>query len=269
MVPGITAASFIPWQPQTDGTCKIVFDVTENPFTFAKLGIHYNRFTGIGIIANLTARNFFITNSRSLVTINIGKLSHSWRTPAIPWPPEKLCTDSWNPVRPVWSELIRSIQTGWIIQTNLCQSRWKVPVLPFPQFFNIGAGHRLEWVHYTPKISKGSIDLKGSNNYNTLYGYVAYNSLDRSIFTRKGVKLYAEAGRVLGQHPPDLDFLQDGEILSDSSADVSTHSLLAYYARCGKLYPYRQAHYLVAKTERAASTLNIPAMHWMNLPLAA
>ncbi len=44
--------------PQPDGTCKIVFDVTENPFTFAKLGLHYNRFTGIGIIANLTARNF-------------------------------------------------------------------------------------------------------------------------------------------------------------------------------------------------------------------
>jgi NTE family protein len=59
--------------PQPDSTCKIVFDVTENPFTFAKLGIHYNRFTGIGIIGNLTARNFFITNSRSSVTVNIGE----------------------------------------------------------------------------------------------------------------------------------------------------------------------------------------------------
>lgn len=58
---------------QADDTCKIIFDVTENPLTFLKAGIHYNRFTGIGIIANITSRNFLITNSRSLAAINIGE----------------------------------------------------------------------------------------------------------------------------------------------------------------------------------------------------
>ncbi|MBC7904549.1 MAG: patatin-like phospholipase family protein, partial [Gemmatimonadaceae bacterium] len=60
-------------EPLADGTARIVFDVMENPLTFAKLGIHYNKFSGIGVVANLTTRNFFTPNSRSLVTANIGE----------------------------------------------------------------------------------------------------------------------------------------------------------------------------------------------------
>ena len=59
--------------PQADGTCKIIFNVEENPLTFAKVGLHYNRFSGIGLIANLTSRNLLISNSRSLVSVNIGE----------------------------------------------------------------------------------------------------------------------------------------------------------------------------------------------------
>ncbi|HEY4148830.1 MAG TPA: patatin-like phospholipase family protein, partial [Chitinophagaceae bacterium] len=59
--------------PNPDSTVKIVFDVTESPLTIAKIGLHYNRFSGISAIFNLTARNFFITNSRSLVTLNVGE----------------------------------------------------------------------------------------------------------------------------------------------------------------------------------------------------
>ncbi|MEJ0101040.1 MAG: hypothetical protein WDO19_00155 [Bacteroidota bacterium] len=60
-------------QPQDDGTCKIIFTVEENPLTFAKGSLHYNRFSGIGLIANLTSRNLLISNSRSLVSVNIGE----------------------------------------------------------------------------------------------------------------------------------------------------------------------------------------------------
>src|SRR5690606_16698166 len=50
-----------------------IFDVVENPATFAKLGIHYNNFMGISLIGNLTSRNFFLPHSRSLVTVNVGE----------------------------------------------------------------------------------------------------------------------------------------------------------------------------------------------------
>ena len=33
--------------PDALNGCKIVFDVEENPLTFAKIGIHYNSFTGL------------------------------------------------------------------------------------------------------------------------------------------------------------------------------------------------------------------------------
>jgi NTE family protein len=207
-------------EPQADGTNKIIFDVTENPFTFAKLGIHYNRFTGIGIIGNITARNFFITNSRSLVTINIGEsfrirgehLQYLGRLKNFALVGEaqfdRFDVNSYDQYK----------QDGLYKQT-FAKVGEKFQFSP-SRSFSIGAGHRFEWVHYTPKITK-SLDLKGSNNYNTLYTYVAYNSLDRGIYSRKGVKLYGEAGRVLGQHP-DLEFLQNGEPMPDSLS-ISTH----------------------------------------------
>jgi NTE family protein len=209
-------------QPQPDGTCKIIFEVTENPFTFAKIGIQYNRFTGIGIISNLTARNFFITNSRSLVTVNIGEsfrirgehLQYIGRLKNYALVAEtqfdRFEVNSYDQYK----------QDGLYKQT-FARVGEKFQYSP-SRSFSIGAGHRFEWVHYTPKISKG-VDLEGGNNYNTLYTFIAYNSLDRSIFARKGVKLYGEAGRVLKQHP-DLDFMQDGERIADSlTVPISTH----------------------------------------------
>jgi len=211
--------------PQPDSTCKIVFDVTENPFTFAKLGIHYNRFTGIGIIGNLTARNFFITNSRSLVTVNIGEsfrirgehLQYLGRLKNFALVAEtqfdRFDVNTYNEYKQDGLYKQTFFKVGERFQFSPSRS------------FSIGTGHRFEWVHYTPKISKG-VEFRGSNNFNTLYGFVAYNSLDRSIYPKKGVKLYGEAGRVFDQHPK-ISFLSNGEPLSDpDSTMLSTYPYL-------------------------------------------
>ena len=60
-------------QPDTANSSKIIFDVTENPLSFAKLSLHYNKFSGIAAIANFTTRNLIITNSRDLITLNVGE----------------------------------------------------------------------------------------------------------------------------------------------------------------------------------------------------
>jgi NTE family protein len=211
--------------PQPDGTCKIVFDVTENPFTFAKLGIHYNRFTGVGIIANITARNLFITNSRSLVTVNIGEsfrirgehLQYVGRLKNFALIAEtqfdRFDVNTYDQYK----------QDGLYKQTffKLGERFQYSPT----RSFSIGTGHRFEWVNYTPKISKG-VEFKGSNNYNTLYGFIAYNSLDRSILPRKGVKVYGEAGRVFTQHPK-VSFQSNGEPFPNpDSPAISTYPYL-------------------------------------------
>jgi hypothetical protein len=77
--------------------------------------------------------------------------------------------------------------------------------------FSLGAGFRFEWQRYTPTITNG-LEYKGSNNFTTAFGYIAHNSLDRAIYPRKGVKVYAEAGRVSKQHP-NLTFLMNGETI--------------------------------------------------------
>ena len=46
-------------EPLPNGTVKIIFDVVENPATFAKLGIHYNNFTGISLDRQSYFAKFF------------------------------------------------------------------------------------------------------------------------------------------------------------------------------------------------------------------
>ncbi|HEX6428423.1 MAG TPA: patatin-like phospholipase family protein [Niastella sp.] len=211
--------------PQPDGTCKIIFDVTENPLTFAKLGIHYNRFTGVGIIGNLTARNFFITNSRSLVTINIGEsfrirgehLQYLGRLKNFALVAEtqfdRFDVTTYDQYKQDGLYKQTFFKIGERFQFSPSRS------------FSIGTGHRFEWVNYSPKISKG-VEFKGSNSFNTLYSFVAFNSLDRGVFPRKGVKLYGEAGRVFEQHPK-VSFITNGEPVSNpDSTDISTYPYL-------------------------------------------
>lgn len=211
--------------PQPDGSSKIIFDVTENPFTFAKLGINYNRFTGVGIIANLTARNFFITNSRSLVTVNIGEsfrirgehLQYLGRLKNFALVAETQF-DRFD------VSTYDQYQEDGLYKQTFFKFGERFQFSP-SRSFSIGIGHRFEWVNYTPKIAKG-VEFKGNNNFNTLYGFIAYNSLDKSVFPRNGVKLYGEAGRVTEQHP-DISFLSNGDIVTNpDSIRISTYPYL-------------------------------------------
>lgn len=207
---------------QPDGTCKIIFDVTENPFTFAKLGLHYSRFTGVGLIANLTARNFFATNSRSLVSVNLGE------TFRIRGEHLQYLGRLKNVALRLETEFDRFDVTTYdtykqdgLYEQNCFTAGEQLQFSP-TRSFSIGAGHRFEWVQYRPAIAKG-LEFRGSSNFNTLYGYLAHNSLDKSMYPRSGVKLEAEAGRVFQQHP-NLTFLINGNPVNDpDSTAINTH----------------------------------------------
>lgn len=210
--------------PQPDSSCKIIFDVTENPFTFAKLGLHYNRFTGVGIIANITSRNFFTTNSRSLVTVNLGE---TFRVRA-----EHLqyIGRLKNIAIPIDMQFDRFDFTTY--DTYVQDGLYKQHYFRFggkfqysaSRNFSIGVGHKIEWLQYMPTISKG-VEFKGSNNFMSTYGYISHNSLDRSIYPRRGVKVEAEAAHVSRQHP-NLRFLVDGSEIDDDSLQVATSPYL-------------------------------------------
>jgi NTE family protein len=210
--------------PQEDSTCKIVFDVTENPFTFAKFGLHFNKFSGVGIIANLTSRNFFVTNSRSLVSINLGEsirirgehLQYLGRLKNFALVLETQF-DRFD-----FNTYATSQQDGLYKQTWFkFGERLQATA---GRNISLGIGHRFEWLRFSPKISKG-VEFKGNNDFNTSFAYLSLNTLDRGIFPKRGIKLDAEAGAVSTQHPK-VTILSNGEPLPADSMAINTKPYL-------------------------------------------
>ncbi|NII27933.1 hypothetical protein HB364_22810 [Pseudoflavitalea sp. X16] len=224
-------------EPQPDGTSKIIFDVTEYPFTFAKLGLHYNRFTGVGLIVNLTSRNFFTTNSRSLVSVNIGEtfrirgehLQYLGRLKNVAL---LLETQYDNFDIGTYSE---SKQNG-LYNLNFFKFGSKLQFSAKRQF-TVGVGSRFEWVKYSPKIST-ELEFKGSKKFFTPFAYLARNSLDKSIYPRRGFKLDMEVGWVAPQNshirfyengaevPPGVIFISDRSFYR-SSLNLETYTPLS------------------------------------------
>jgi len=187
-------------QPQSDSTCMIIFEVTENPLTFAKIGLHYNQFSGISAILNLTTRDFFTPNSRSLATVNIGE---NFRLRA-----EHLQFFSRG------RKFSFTLGTQFDIFNITTYDQLKEAGLFTQNYFkvdgkwgystsrnlSIGLGTRFEWVKHNPSITS-SVAFKGSNNFTTSYFFIRYNSLNRPVYPKKGLKIDAEAGWVFPQHP--------------------------------------------------------------------
>jgi len=209
--------------PQEDGSCKIIFNAEENPLTFAKVGLHYNRFSGIGLIANLTSRNLLTSNSRSMVSVNIGEslrirgehLQYIGRL------------KNFGLTLNTQFDRFDVITYEQYKQSGLYkQDYWEVSEkfhYSFSRNLTTGIGHRFEWTRYKPTIASGTV-FTGNSHFSSLFAYLKYNSLDRNIFPRKGIKLEAEGARVL-QQDPHIKFLVNGAPPSNpDSFLVNTHA---------------------------------------------
>ena len=211
--------------PKGGGYYKIIFDVAENPLTFLKAGVHYNRYSGIGLIANITSRNLILSNSRSMATINLGE-SFRVRGEHLQYLGRlkkfgltlKAQFDRFDVITQEQSK-----QTGLYKQSFLEISE-KLHYSP-SRSFTIGAGHRFERIQYNPQLSSG-FEFKGRNYFSTLSGYLKYNTLDRNVFPRKGIKAEAEFGGVSKQNA-DMEFLLNGEPINNpDSLLISTDPYL-------------------------------------------
>lgn len=204
-------------EPQGDGTTRILFDVEENPLTFAKIGLNYNQFSGISAIINLTSRNFFTPTSRSLVTLNIGE---NFRVRA-----EHLQYFS------------RGGKFAFGLGTQFDQfdftsynSAYKATGLYTQNYFKLdgrfgystnrsltfGIGDRFEWIQYNPSITP-SLEFEGRNDFMTSYFYIRSNTLDRPFYPHKGIKLDAEADQVFEQDPHAQYYSANGIRGTDTS----------------------------------------------------
>jgi NTE family protein len=187
-------------EPQADSSCKIIFDVIENPFTVAKIGLNYNQFSGISAILDLTTRDFFTPNSRSLVTFNIGE---NFRLRA-----EHLQYFS------------RESNFTFILGTQFDQfnittyDNYKAAGLYDQSYLkldgklgyytnrniSIDLGTRFEWIKNSPSINP-TFEFLGKSNFTTSYLLVRHNSLDRPVYPKRGLKIEAEGDWVYQQYP--------------------------------------------------------------------
>lgn len=186
--------------PQPDYSAKIVFDVSENPLTFGKVSLHYNQFTGISAILNITSRDFFTPNSRSLVTFNIG--------------------ETFNVKGEHLQYLGRNRKFALVLSTQFDQMNittymnTKEAGIYNQNYFvmdgklgystnrdmTIGFGTRFEWTRYKPSITS-VLEFNGTNDFPTSYFYFNHNSLDRPVYPRKGIKSELEGDWVFTQNP--------------------------------------------------------------------
>ncbi len=187
-------------EPQPDQSAKIVFDVSENPLTFGKLSLHYNQFTGISAILNITSRDFFTPNSRSSVTLNIGEnfrvkaehLQYLGRSRKFAL---KLFTqfDQMN-----ITSYVNTKEAG-IYNQNYFVMDGKLGYST-NRDMTLGLGTRFEWTRYKPSITSG-IQFNGTDDFPTSYFYFNLNSLDRPVYPKKGVKSEFEGDWVYTQNP--------------------------------------------------------------------
>ena len=208
-------------QPKADSTVHIVFDVAENPLTFAKLGLHYNRFSGISAIFNLTARNFFVTNSRSMFTLNVGE---NFRV--------KGNHLQYFGRRKNFSALLSTQYDRFDVTTYNTYKQDGLYRQQFLKFdaraqystqrnFSFGLGERYEWVYYKPAINS-AFQFNGNNNFATTYAFVSHNSLDKPIYPRRGVKIDAEGAWVNSQDP-NVSFFINGQRSTSDSFRIDEH----------------------------------------------
>ncbi len=212
--------------PVDSGNAKIVFDVRESASTSTKLGIHFNTFMGLSLVANHTTRNFFTTNSRSSITLNVGEnfrarashLQYLGRLKYIAIVPEvqfeTFKIDTYDD----------GFKKDGIYRQNYFKGDIKLQSAN-SLVFTGGVGARYEWMKYEPLI-QSAFQAKGSNRFYTGYAFFDVNTLDRTYLPERGIRIHGQAGWIFDQRP-SLTFTSNGEIISTpDSAAISDENYL-------------------------------------------
>ena len=241
-------------EPLSDGSSRIIFDVTENPLTFAKIGLHYNQFSGISAIVNLTSRDFFTPNSRSMVTLNIGE---NFRIRAEHLQYFSRTSNFTFILGTQFDQFHLSTYQNYKQSGIFDQAYFKFDGnLGYSSNRNLsaGVGTRFEWIMNNPSISSSIIGFEGKNDFTTSYLFVRHNSLDRAIYPKRGLKIEAEGGFVYQLHPhveneantTALDSIVSSNpyqrifVNAESYFHLSRHSTFLAKIQTGMNFNYRQ-----------------------------
>lgn len=187
-------------EPVSKGAAKIIFHVEENPSTYLKAGLYYTRFRGINVNLNMTSRDLFIPNSRSMVSLSLGE--------SIQLEAEhfqylgRIKNIAFITGFRLDNQEINSFQ-NFRVDGAYKQSYSKI-FLNFQNSGNnkvaAGIGSAFEYVHFNPSIRSVS-EVRGRFTNLKSYVYLKYNSLNQIFYPTKGLKVNTEFGQVFNQKP--------------------------------------------------------------------
>ena len=200
-------------EPVRDGGARLVFNVIENPSTFVKLGLHYNTFSSIALLANLTSRNLFTPHSRTMLSLNI---SENFRSKA-----EYLQllgkSHQWAQISRLQFERFEFTNFQDLNEEGLFRQNYLAGDLDLQysskRRFTIGAGLRAENIKYKP-IIESQLDLKGHINQYSAPLYYRYHTLEAQAYPKHGVRMDAEMSYIFKQYP-DIEYQNSGEPITN------------------------------------------------------
>lgn len=249
-------------QPLPDGSARIVFDIVENPLTFAKLGIYYDSFAGFSLITNLTTRNFFTPYSRSMVTANLGdnlrirgehiQYFGKYKTfsSALSLQLEQFSYSTYD-----------HFNKDGLYKRGYLLADFSLRVNPALRW-TTGIGTRFEAFHYKPDIPSKQLELRGNTNFFNTYYFFKHNTLSNNIFPKSGLLIDIEAGYIYSQANNLRFYSEDKLITNTDSLGFSFRSFghamvnILNYTPITRKLTFIQQGIAAANTKGGQNTLN-------------
>jgi NTE family protein len=194
------------------------FNVIENPGTFVKLGLHYNSFSSIALIANLTSRNLFTANSRSMVTLNVSENMRA-RAEYLQWLGR---FHQWAQVSRIQFDRIEFTNFQDLNEEGLFRYQYLGGDLAMQYSYRrsntVGFGLRAERIGYKP-IIESNLDLDGHTTQFSAPVYFQVNTLDAQAYPRRGMRFETELSYVFKQNP-DFTYQIQGEPIDPDTLGI-------------------------------------------------
>lgn len=187
-------------QPLGYGRSKLVVDVEENPLTYVKMALHYNTFTNVSAILNVTQRNFIVPNSRAYVTVAISE------NPRLRAEYFKYLGRKRNVGFGLGAYYENNPLNYYDNFKKIQEYRNKYAALDIHvqymlnRVMAVGVGSRWEYIRLKPKLSP-YIEVDGNTKQFNTFFYYGLSTINRKQYPTRGAQIQLEVGRVHSQNP--------------------------------------------------------------------
>lgn len=221
--------------PREPGHATLRCEIVENPETHVKIGLHFNTYSDIALIAGFTTRNLLLNRSKFMAKVN---LSTNWRVQLrLDQPFGK--RQNWGAMASAYYEKFRFPIYDNYEQVYEYTSRFGSLDVRFYKLLGTtslaGFGLSRDQVRISPKITP-IVAFEGNLDYWNGFFYFQRNSLDSKVFPRKGSYIDLKAGIVFNQKV-DFIFQYDNGTLTSDSLGLPFRAYQQLRLKMGRYFP--------------------------------